>query len=584
MPPPSEEAVLPVIASSSSVRGTVEWTAPPSVPEPPVNVMPSIVTPAAGLLSSKMSVFPCPLSVVVRAPAPRNVSDLPTSRTVARSYVPAGTSIVSLPAASEITCRSEPDPLSAVLVTFNTLALASGTKISISSAMAPPISPERRIGFPPRLVCVARARASTHSAQEPSGGHPNRPIGDRRCQQPNVACTSCAQTGDGRLRASGRPLLDVHPRDRARDHELLDLGGTLEDVVDLGVAVPALDGELAGVAVAAEDLDRALGDPHGDLAGLELGHRALGVLEGDLVATHPGGAPDEQAGGVDLHLHAREREGDRLVLDDLAAELLALLGVLQRVLVGGARDAEGLRSDRRARGLEGRHRGVGLVLRPLACAGQAFVELLLAAEHVAGGDAAVVEVDVGGGRGAQTVLGDLGALGDALGFAHRHDERGVAFGAELAVDGGDHDVHVGDAAVGGPRLLAVEDPLAGGLVELGAGAHRADVRAGVGLRGAERGDFDVVGGAEAARDPLADLLAGALAEDRGNRERGAHDRHADAGVAPEELFVDDRQAQTGGIGEELREAFEAIEADLGGLLDDRPRGALLLVPLVRGGT
>src|SRR5580692_3802606 len=33
-------------------------------------------------------------------------------------------------------------------------------------------------------------------------------------------------------------LLDVHPRDRTGDHELLDLGGALEDVVDLRVAVP----------------------------------------------------------------------------------------------------------------------------------------------------------------------------------------------------------------------------------------------------------------------------------------------------------------------------------------------------------
>ena len=126
-------------------------------------------------------------------------------------------------------------------------------------------------------------------------------------------------------------------------------------------------------------------------------------------------------------------------------------------------------------------------------------------------------------------------------------------------------------------------PLAGGLVELGAGAHAGDVRAGVGLGGAEGGDLEVVLGAEAARDPLADLLAGALAEDRGDGERGAHDRHADAGVAPEELLVDDRQREAGGVGEELREPFEAVEADLGGLLDDRPRGLLLLVPLVRGG-
>ncbi len=39
----------------------------------------------------------------------------------------------------------------------------------------------------------------------------------------------------------------------------------------------------------------------------------------------------------------------------------------------------------------------------------------------------------------------------------------------------------------------------------------------------------------------------------------------------------------GGVGEELREPFEAVEADLRGLLDDRPGRLLPLVPLVRGG-
>src|ERR1700694_1233454 len=70
-------------------------------------------------------------------------------------------------------------------------------------------------------------------------------------------------------------LLDVHPADRPRDHQLLDLGGALEDVVDLGVAGPGVDRVLARVAVAAEDLDRTLGDPHGHLARLELAHRPL---------------------------------------------------------------------------------------------------------------------------------------------------------------------------------------------------------------------------------------------------------------------------------------------------------------------
>ena len=79
--------------------------------------------------------------------------------------------------------------------------------------------------------------------------------------------------------------------------------------------------------------------------------------------------------------------------------------------------------------------------------------------------------------------------------------------AQLGVDGGDDDVDVGDAAVGRPGLLAVEDPLVLGLVVARAGAQRRDVGAGVGLGGAEGGDLRVVGGAEAVRDPLADLLA-----------------------------------------------------------------------------
>ncbi len=93
----------------------------------------------------------------------------------------------------------------------------------------------------------------------------------------------------------------------------------------------------------------------------------------------------------------------------------------------------------------------------------------------------------------------------------------------------------------------------------------------------------LLGGAEALGDPLAHLLRGPLAEDRGDRERGAHDRHADSGVAPEELLVGDRQRQSGFIGPKLGQRLEAVEADLGRLLDDRPRRFLALVPFGRGG-
>ena len=199
--------------------------------------------------------------------------------------------------------------------------------------------------------------------------------------------------------------------------------------------------------------------------------------------------PHEQAGGVDLHLHVGQREGDRLVLDDLLAELLALLGVVERVLVGGAGDAQRLGADDRPRRLEGLHRRLRLALLALAHAGEALVELLLAAEQVGAGDLAVVEMDVGGVRRAQAVLLDLGALLDARrSRSGRRTPRGRASRAPVGL--GDDDVDVGDAAVGRPGLLAVERPGVGGLVVLGRRADVGDVGAGVGLRGAERGDLD----------------------------------------------------------------------------------------------
>src|SRR5881398_578476 len=94
--------------------------------------------------------------------------------------------------------------------------------------------------------------------------------------------------------AGVRESANVQARDRPADDQLLDLLGALEEVVDLGVAVPALDGEVADVAVAAEDLDGPLGDPDGGAAGLELAHRAFGVLVAVAVAGQPQGPVDEQ--------------------------------------------------------------------------------------------------------------------------------------------------------------------------------------------------------------------------------------------------------------------------------------------------
>jgi hypothetical protein len=83
-------------------------------------------------------------------------------------------------------------------------------------------------------------------------------------------------TGNG---VNGTSSVDVHPGDGPGDDQLLDLAGALEDREDLGVAMPPLDRVVADVAGAAEDLDGVVGDPHGGLAGEQLGLGALGRLE-----------------------------------------------------------------------------------------------------------------------------------------------------------------------------------------------------------------------------------------------------------------------------------------------------------------
>src|SRR5207253_9394806 len=92
----------------------------------------------------------------------------------------------------------------------------------------------------------------------------------------------------------------------------------------------------------------------------------------------------------------------------------------------------------------GRLAARGLAL-PRPC--QARVELLLATQQPAAGDAAVLEDDLGRVRGADAVLLELLALPDTR-RAGAHDEGGVTARAELGVDGKHEHMDVGDATVG----------------------------------------------------------------------------------------------------------------------------------------
>src|SRR5205807_2855074 len=95
---------------------------------------------------------------------------------------------------------------------------------------------------------------------------------------------------------------------RPGDDQPLDLAGALEQGVDLGVAVPLLDREVANVAVTAADLDRLLGQLDSDLPGLQLGHRPFGLLELVATAALPQRSPAQRPRGFDLGRHVGEHE------------------------------------------------------------------------------------------------------------------------------------------------------------------------------------------------------------------------------------------------------------------------------------
>ena len=266
-------------------------------------------------------------------------------------------------------------------------------------------------------------------------------------------------------------------------------------------------------------------------------------------------------------------------------ERLALLGVVECVLVRRTGDAERLRADGRAGRFERRHRR--LLARPnarsRAPAPASRRDAALPPSRHAPGIRTSSSTTSAVWTRTDAVLEVLLTLAESL-RAGRDHERGVPAALQLRFDGGDDDVHVGDAAIGDPRLGAVEHPLVGGLVVHRPRAQARHIRSGVGLADAERAELHLVGGAVALRHPLHRLLGRAGAGDPRRRESRPHDRHADAGVTPEQLLDRHRQRQAGGITHRVEHEVEPVQADLRGLFDDRERELLALVPLVGGGT
>src|ERR1700761_103189 len=112
----------------------------------------------------------------------------------------------------------------------------------------------------------------------------------------------------------------------AADHVEHHLVGAGTDPVEADVAVGALDLVLLHVAVAAEDLDRVVGDLAGDAGGVQLRHRDLAhrVLA---VGEAPGGRIGQRLGGLGLRRHLGDLVTKGLELADRTTEGFTLFGV-----------------------------------------------------------------------------------------------------------------------------------------------------------------------------------------------------------------------------------------------------------------
>ena len=293
------------------------------------------------------------------------------------------------------------------------------------------------------------------------------------------------------------------------DHPL-DLAGTLVDLGDLGVAHHALHGILAGVAVAAEQLDGPARDIGGSLGGEQLRHGGVHGIVLVILLLHGSGV-HQVLGGLHPGVHIGQLELGVLELAQALAELDTLLGVLDGLVDSALAQAQGLRGDADPAAVQGLHGD--------------REALALFAQQVLLGDDAVLKDQVAGGGAADAHLLLVLAGGEA-GEALFHNEGGdavVALG--LVGHGKDHE-GVSHVAVGDEALGAVEDVVVA--LQHRHGLLAGGIGTGVGLGQAE--GADLLAG-EQVRQVLALLLLGAVLKDRGAAQGGMCGNDDSSGAA-----------------------------------------------------
>ena len=190
-------------------------------------------------------------------------------------------------------------------------------------------------------------------------------------------------------------------------------------------------------AVAAVQLHGLVDDLLRLVGGEELRHRRLARHARGARILRPGGAIDEQRGGIDVERHVGEVALHHLQLGHRRAEQLSLGSAFQALVEGAAGKAERGGADRRAEHVEHRHGDLEAVAR--------------LADHGGGGDAHAVE-----GEPRQRMRrDDFQPLGDVEALrVGGHEEGRDALRAWRFAGAREDDIEVGDAAVGDPGLLA----------------------------------------------------------------------------------------------------------------------------------
>jgi hypothetical protein len=110
------------------------------------------------------------------------------------------------------------------------------------------------------------ARALLYASPLGTGGHLSPTF--ELPQQMRVCPLKVSRYDANHVQAFDAACLQGLSRKLACDDKPLDLRRAFPDLINLGVTVPFLDGEVAAVTVATQDLDCVIGHPHGHVARL----------------------------------------------------------------------------------------------------------------------------------------------------------------------------------------------------------------------------------------------------------------------------------------------------------------------------